>query len=100
MTEHLQLLEPALPELDVPYTAVSTALTAMRRDACMTQKALAERSGIGMRTISSFERGGPRVGAMKLDQIAALTGACDFTVAEFFEFVDAIKNVKKFRRNR
>jgi DNA-binding XRE family transcriptional regulator len=55
----------------------------MRRMCGLTQKELAARSGVGEKSISSFETGN-RIESMKLSQFGRLLKACGFTATEFF----------------
>lgn len=54
-----------------------------RHRAGLSQQEAAERSGIGVKTISSFESGA-RVESMKLRQLERLLGAYGITLSEFF----------------
>ena len=58
-------------------------LREMRRLRGMSQKEAAQSSGIGEKTLSSFETG-ERIGSMKLSQLLQLLAAYDMTPAEFF----------------
>jgi len=58
-------------------------LRELRRLRGLTQKQAAEKSGVGEKTISSFETG-ERIGSMHLDQFLALLAAYDVTPTEFF----------------
>ena len=58
-------------------------LREIRRLKGMSQKDAARLSGVGEKTISSFETG-ERVGAMKLCQLKRLLAVYDMTEAEFF----------------
>lgn len=58
-------------------------LRELRRIRGLTQKEAAEKSGVGVKTISSFETG-DRIGSMRLDQFLSLLAAYDTTPAEFF----------------
>lgn len=58
-------------------------LREVRRMRRMSQKDVARISGVGEKTISSFETG-ERIGSLKLDQLKRLLGAYGLTEAEFF----------------
>ena len=58
-------------------------LREVRRMRGMSQKDVARRSGVGVKTISSFETG-DRIGSLKLAQLERLLGAYGLTAAEFF----------------
>ena len=58
-------------------------LREIRRLKGLSQKDAAKLSGVGEKTISSFETG-ERVGAMKLCQLKRLLAVYDMTEAEFF----------------
>lgn len=58
-------------------------LREMRRMRGLTQKEAAESSGVGWKTLSSFETG-ERIGSMKLSQLLQLLAVYDLTPAEFF----------------
>lgn len=58
-------------------------LRELRARAGLTQEQAAERSGIGPKTISSFESGS-RIDAMKISQLERLLTAYGVTLAHFF----------------
>jgi transcriptional regulator with XRE-family HTH domain len=58
-------------------------LREIRRMRGMSQKDVARRSGIGEKTISSFETG-ERIGSLKLAQLERILTAYGLTPAEFF----------------
>lgn len=58
-------------------------LREIRRMRGMSQKDVARRSGVGLKTISSFETG-ERIASLKLDQLTKLLKAYGLTEAEFF----------------
>ena len=58
-------------------------LREMRRMRGLTQQEAAESSGVGWKTLSSFETG-QRIGSMKLSQLLQLLAVYDLTPAEFF----------------
>ncbi len=58
-------------------------LRELRARAGLTQEQAAERSGIGAKTISSFESGS-RIDAMKLSQLERLLDVYGVTLAHFF----------------
>jgi len=58
-------------------------LREVRRMRCLSQKDVARISGVGEKTISSFETG-ERIGSMKLAQLGRLLAAYGLTEAEFF----------------
>ena len=58
-------------------------LREVRRMRRMSQKDVARISGVGEKTISSFETG-ERIGSLKLSQLKRLLGAYGMTEAEFF----------------
>lgn len=58
-------------------------LREVRRMRCLSQKDVARISGVGEKTISSFETG-ERIGSLKLSQLKRLLGAYGLTEAEFF----------------
>jgi transcriptional regulator with XRE-family HTH domain len=58
-------------------------LREIRRMRGMSQKDVARRSGIGEKTISSFETG-ERIGSLKLAQLERILAAYGITPAEFF----------------
>jgi len=58
-------------------------LREIRRMRGLTQKDVARLSGVGEKTISSFETG-QRIGALKLDQLKRMLGVYGMSEAEFF----------------
>lgn len=58
-------------------------LREIRRMRGLSQKDVARISGVGEKTISSFETG-ERIGSLKLSQLGRLLGAYGLTEAEFF----------------
>ena len=58
-------------------------LREIRRLRGLSQKDVARLSGVGEKTISSFETG-QRIGALKLEQLKRLLGVYGLTEAEFF----------------
>jgi len=58
-------------------------LREVRRMRGMSQRDVARLSGVGVKTISSFETG-DRIGSLKLAQLERLLGAYGLTAAEFF----------------
>ena len=58
-------------------------LREIRRIRGLSQKDVARRSGVGEKTISSFETG-QRIGSLKLGQLQRLLAAYGLTEAEFF----------------
>jgi len=58
-------------------------LREVRRMRCLTQKDVARISGVGEKTISSFETG-ERIGSIKLAQLKRMLAAYGLTEAEFF----------------
>jgi transcriptional regulator with XRE-family HTH domain len=58
-------------------------LREIRRMRGLSQKDVARLSGVGEKTISSFETG-DRIGSLKLEQLKRLLGAYGLTEAEFF----------------
>ena len=58
-------------------------LRELRARAGLTQEDVARRSGVGVKTISSFESG-TRIGTMKLSQLEAILAVYRVTTAEFF----------------
>ena len=58
-------------------------LREVRRMRCLSQKDVALISGVGEKTISSFETG-ERIGSMKLAQLKRLLAAYGLTEAQFF----------------
>jgi transcriptional regulator with XRE-family HTH domain len=58
-------------------------LREIRRLRGLSQKDVAQMSGVGEKTISSFETG-QRIGSLKLDQLKRLLGVYGLTEAEFF----------------
>ncbi len=58
-------------------------LRELRRLRSLTQQEAAEKSGLHVKTVSSFETGA-RIMSMKLSQLMQLLGAYDTTPAEFF----------------
>lgn len=58
-------------------------LRELRRLRGLKQKEVARRSGIGVKTISSFETG-ERIGSMKFEQLVRLLEVYETTLAEFF----------------
>ena len=58
-------------------------LRELRRLRGLTQRIAAERSGVGVKTISSFETG-ERIASMTLDQLQKLLRAYGVTLAQFF----------------
>jgi transcriptional regulator with XRE-family HTH domain len=71
------------------YLTLALKLYKMRSSVEMTQRALAYASGVGEKTISSFENGS-RTEAIRLEHLLKLTEACGMSVAEFLEWeIDA-----------
>lgn len=58
-------------------------LREIRRLRGLSQKDVAQLSGVGEKTISSFETG-QRIGSLKLDQLKRLLGVYGLSEAEFF----------------
>ena len=58
-------------------------LRELRRASGMSQKDVAEKTGLGVRTISSFESGS-RIDSMKVSQLAKLLDVYGVTEREFF----------------
>lgn len=58
-------------------------LRELRRAARLSQKELAAKSGIGEKTLSSFETG-TRIGSLKLAQLEAIAHVYDLDLATFF----------------
>jgi transcriptional regulator with XRE-family HTH domain len=58
-------------------------LREIRRLRGLSQKDVAQLSGVGEKTISSFETG-QRIGSLKLEQLKRLLGVYGLTEAEFF----------------
>lgn len=58
-------------------------LRELRRWRGLTQKEVARRSGIGVKTISSFETG-ERIGSLKFEQLVRLLEVYETTLTEFF----------------
>lgn len=58
-------------------------LRELRRLRGLTQKEAAESSGVGEKTLSSFETG-ERLTSLKVSQLLQLLAAYDMTLAEFF----------------
>lgn len=58
-------------------------LREIRRLRGLSQKDVAQLSGVGEKTISSFETG-ERIGSLKLDQLKRLLGVYGLTEAQFF----------------
>lgn len=58
-------------------------LRELRRASGMSQKDVADRSGLGVRTISSFESGS-RIGSMKISQLERLLQVYGVSEREFF----------------
>jgi len=58
-------------------------LREIRRMRGLSQKQVAELSGVGEKTISSFETG-QRIGSLKLEQLHALLKVYELTEAQFF----------------
>jgi transcriptional regulator with XRE-family HTH domain len=59
-------------------------LRELRRMRGLTQRQAAEKSGVGVKTISTFETGA-RIGSMHLDQFLSILAAYDVTPDEFFD---------------
>src|ERR1044071_7982154 len=62
---------------------VVLALREARRKRGLTQKEVAERSGVGVKTISSFETGA-RASSLKVAQLQKMLSVYGLTLAEFF----------------
>src|SRR3989440_11825718 len=58
-------------------------LREIRRLRGLSQKKVAELSGVGEKTISSFETG-QRIGSLKLEQLHSLLKVYDLTESQFF----------------
>ena len=59
------------------------ALRELRRNAGLKQIELSRLSGVGVKTISTFETG-ERIGSMKLSQLSRILDACKVDIGEFF----------------
>lgn len=66
--------------------ATAEVLVYLRDRAALTQKDLARHSGVGEKTISSFETG-ERIHALKLSQLRQLLAVCSCSLAEFEQLV-------------
>lgn len=66
---------------------VAWKLQELRRVRGLRLKDAAERSGLGLKSISSFETG-ERTASMKLSQLVLLLRAYGVTVQEFFAAID------------
>lgn len=82
----IHIVPPAAPDNLRAIDEILIALRSLRQDACLTQPQLAELSGIGMKTISSFESG-RRIESMKVIQLQRLVNALGMTLLEFFAHV-------------
>ena len=58
-------------------------LRELRRTGSVSQAKLARLSGVGVKTISSFETGA-RIDSLKLKQLERILAVYDMTLAEFF----------------
>lgn len=58
-------------------------LVALRQERCLTQAEVAERSGVGEKTISSLETG-QRFASVKVIQLMKICGAYGITMGQFF----------------
>jgi transcriptional regulator with XRE-family HTH domain len=77
---------------------LSISLRDMRAAAGLTQKELAQKSGVDEKSISSWETG-RRVDSLKISQLNKLVIACDLTLFEFLtNFVDPGRPRRRFRR--
>lgn len=81
---------PPKEEVSLPHVApdsavvmISVALRDLRQDKGLTQRALAARSGVGVKTISSYETG-ERVAGLKIGQLVAICRALGCSLSEFF----------------
>jgi len=75
--------QPAPPPAPVPDMALRLKL--LRQRAHLTQPEAAARSGIGVKSISSFETG-RRINSLKVSQLMDLLDCYDASTAEFFEW--------------
>lgn len=62
---------------------IGIKLRELRRLRGLTQGEAAERSGLGVKTISSFETG-TRASSMKMNQLESLLASYDVTIEQFF----------------
>lgn len=62
-------------------------LTVMRQRAGLSQRQLARASGVGEKSISSFETG-QRTHTLKVTQLDALVRSCGMTLSDFFAWGD------------
>lgn len=65
---------------------LSLRLKCAREQAGLTQRQLAAKSGVGVKTISSFESSPTRTRSIKLAQLEAILAACGFTINSFFRW--------------
>lgn len=65
------------------WPALAAQLATLRKSRGLTQRALADLSGVGVKSIASFECGN-RTETVKLAQIEAIVEACGMTLSEFF----------------
>jgi len=69
------------------WAGIRTGLVALRVSAGMTQKGLALASGVGEKTIGSYEAGS-RIKTMKVKQLDAILGALGTNLVDFFSSID------------
>ena len=77
-----------LIRMDVERRMESTAMLSvrladLRRDRGFTQERVAQLSGVGAKTISSYETG-ERISTIKLAKLVAILAVYDVTLAAFF----------------
>jgi transcriptional regulator with XRE-family HTH domain len=68
---------------------MTIVLRDLRQHSGFSQKDLADRSGLGWRTISSYETG-QRVGTIKVKHLLAIVAACDIDASEFFRRMERL----------
>lgn len=71
---------------------VGRALRDLRVEVGMTQEIVAKLSGVGMKTVASFEHSEARVASIRLRDLAKILDVYDLPLSEFFA---ALENGRK-----
>jgi transcriptional regulator with XRE-family HTH domain len=77
--------------------AIAATLREIRLDAGLTQPALAQKSGVGIKSISSYETGA-RTASLPIRALVAIVPACGITLAAFFQRVDMARRLAREAR--
>jgi transcriptional regulator with XRE-family HTH domain len=82
-----------------PTVMIPVKLSDLRRDRGLTQRRVAELSGVGEKTLSSFETG-ERLSSLKIEQLIAILAVYDVTLAEFFREPPSMEMPGKREHNK